>query len=167
MCVALAALDATVQVTGSGGEREIPFADFHRLAGDTPNIDTNLRPDEIITAVDLPAQGFAEHHAYLKIRERTSYAFALVSVAAALELDGDTVKDARLALGAVAHKPWRKRDAEMLLVGKRINPEDSLRAADALLQGARGFGHNNFKIELARRAIVRTLQEAAQRGVNT
>jgi xanthine dehydrogenase YagS FAD-binding subunit len=167
MCVALAALDATVQVTGSGGQREIPFADFHRLAGETPNIDTNLRHDEIITAVDLPAQGFAEHHAYLKIRERTSYAFALVSVAAALELDGDTVKDARLALGAVAHKPWRKRDAEMLLVGKRINPEDSRRAADALLQGARGFGHNNFKIELARRAIVRALQEAAQRGVNT
>jgi xanthine dehydrogenase YagS FAD-binding subunit len=164
MCVALAALDAVVQVSGPRGERQIPFAEFHRLPGDTPNVDTNVQPNELITAVDLPAHGFAEHYAYLKIRERTSYAFALVSVAAALDLEGDTVKEARLALGSVAHEPWRKPDAETLLVGKPVTAEASRRAADVLLDGARGFGHNNFKIELARRAIVRALQQAAQSG---
>src|SRR5919204_711568 len=109
MCVALAALEAVVRVTGPGGDRAIPFADFHRLPGDTPHLDTNLAAGEIITAVDLPARGFAAHHAYLKVRDRQSYAFALVSVAAALEVEGDTVKEARLALGGVAHKPWRDR----------------------------------------------------------
>ncbi len=166
MCVALAALEAVVRVTGPRGEREIPFAEFHRLPGETPDIDTNLMHDEIITAVDLPGRGFADHHAYLKIRERTSYAFALVSVAAALELDGDTVKDARLALGSVAHKPWRDPAAEKLLVGKQVSAEQWRRAADALLQGAHGFGYNDFKIELAKRAIVRALQEAAGNGAS-
>src|SRR5829696_8175911 len=112
MCVALAALEATVHVAGPSGERSIAFADFHRLPGDTPQIDNNLKPDEIVTAIELPAQGFAKNYSYLKIRDRLSYAFALVSVAAALELEGDTVKEARLALGSVAHKPWRDPAAE-------------------------------------------------------
>ena len=107
MCVALAALEATVHVPGPAGERAIAFADFHRLPGDTPQRDTNLEPDEIVTAVELPPRGFAANYTYLKIRDRLSYAFALVSVAAALELEGDTIKEARLALGGVAHKPWR------------------------------------------------------------
>ena len=118
MCVALAALDATVHVTGPAGERAIAFADFHRLPGDTPQRDTNLQPNEIITAIELPAQGFAANYTYLKIRDRLSYAFALVSVAAALELEGGTIKEARLALGGVAHKPWRDPAAEAALRGQ-------------------------------------------------
>lgn len=163
MCVALAALDAIVRVTGPGGDRAVPFADFHRLPGDTPHLDTNLGPGEIITAVDLPAKGFAEHHAYLKVRDRASYAFALVSVAAALEMDGDTITDARVALGGVAHKPWRDRQAEELLRGQRAARESFERVAEALLSGAQGFGHNTFKIALAKRVIVRGLSEAAAR----
>jgi xanthine dehydrogenase YagS FAD-binding subunit len=161
MCVALAALEAVVRVTGPDGGRAIPFADFHRLPGDTPHIDTNLQADEMITAVDLPANGFAEHHAYLKVRDRQSYAFALVSVAAALEMDGETVREARLALGGVAHKPWRNRQAETLLHNKSATLENFRRVAEALLSNARGFGHNNFKVELAKRAIVRALSQAA------
>ena len=124
MCVALAALDAKVHVAGPSGERTIAFADFHRLPGTTPQRDTNLQPDEIVTAVELPAQGFAKNYTYLKIRDRLSYAFALVSVAAALELDGDTIKQARLALGGVAHKPWRDANAEAALRGQRRNFRD-------------------------------------------
>jgi xanthine dehydrogenase YagS FAD-binding subunit len=161
MCVALTALEAVVHVTGPTGERAIRMADFHRLPGDTPDIDTNLRGNEIITSVDLPAQGFPEHHAYLKIRERTSYAFALVSVAAALELDGDTVVQARLALGSVAHKPWRSPEVEQLLEGQRATRDNFQRAAEAMLRDARGYGHNDFKIELAKRAIVRAFLTAA------
>lgn len=118
MCIALAALDAIARVTGQNGERTIPFDQFHRLPGDTPQLDTSLQTDEIITAIDLPAQGFADHHAYLKLRDHTSYAFALVSVAAALEMDGDNIKQARIALGGVAHKPWRNPEAEAMLNGK-------------------------------------------------
>ena len=162
MSVALAALEAVVHVTGPSGDRAMPLADFHRLPGDTPHVDTNLRPAEIITAVELPARGFAGHHAYLKIRERASYAFALVSVAVGLELHGDVVTEARLALGGVAHKPWRDPEAEALLRGRPATAEHGRRAADALLRGARGFGHNDFKIELARRAIVRALGQAAR-----
>jgi xanthine dehydrogenase YagS FAD-binding subunit len=160
MCVALAALDAVVRVTGPKGERAIPFADFHRLAGDTPHIDTNLGADEIITAVDLPARGFAEHHAYLKVRDRASYAFALVSVAAAVELEGQIIKLARVALGGVAHKPWRDPRAEEILIGQTATASNSARLAEELLRDAKGFGHNDFKIELAKRAIVRALAEA-------
>lgn len=163
MCVALAVLEAVVQVTGPGGERTIPLADFHRLPGDTPHIDNNLRADEIITAVDLPARGFAEHHAYLKVRDRASYAFALVSVAVALELDGDRVAEARVALGGVAHRPWRDRQAEALLRGEAVTRGSFQRLAEALLRDARGFGHNDFKIELARRAVMRALALAAAR----
>lgn len=161
MCVALAALEAVVRVTGPDGDRGIPFADFHRLPGDTPHLDTNLKPDEIITAVDLPRKGFAEHHAYVKVRDRASYAFALVSVAAALEMEGDKITEARVVLGGVAHKPWRDREAEALLRGQSASPEAFHRVAEALLQGARGFGSNTFKIELARRTIVRGLSQAA------
>jgi len=162
MCVALAALDAKVHVTGPGGERAIAFADFHRLPGDTPQRDTNLRPNEIVTAVELPARGFAANYTYLKIRDRLSYAFALVSIAAALELQGDTIKEARLALGGVAHKPWRDTAAEAALRGQAANQATFTRAAELLLRDARGYAHNSFKIDLARRGIVRALTQAAQ-----
>jgi xanthine dehydrogenase YagS FAD-binding subunit len=161
MCVALAALDARVHALGGAGERTIPFGSFHRLPGETPERDTNLQAEEIITAIELPPRGFAANYSYLKIRDRLSFAFALVSVAAALELAGDDIKDGRIALGGVAHKPWRDRDAEDALKGKPATRETFARAADLLLRGARGFGHNDFKIELARRAVVRALEQAA------
>jgi len=161
MCVALAALDARVLATGRDGERSIAFADFHRLPGDTPQLDTNLKKDEIITAIELPPKGFATNHSYMKIRDRLSYAFALVAVAAALEIDNGAIKEVRLALGGVAHKPWRDRETEALLRGTRASRESFVQAADNMLRDARGFGHNDFKIELARRAIVRTLTQAA------
>ncbi|MDT8330255.1 xanthine dehydrogenase family protein subunit M [Roseomonas gilardii] len=161
MCVALAALEAVVLVTGPQGERTIPIAAFHRLPGDTPERDTNLGADELITAIDLPAQGFAEHHTYLKLRDRASYAFALVSVAVGLEMEGDTVKEARIALGGVAHKPWRRPEAEALLRGRPATLESFLPAAEALIEGARGHGQNDFKIPMARQAILRALSQAA------
>ncbi|WP_164018058.1 FAD binding domain-containing protein [Pyxidicoccus trucidator] len=161
MCVALAALEAVIHVTGKDGERAIPFADFHRLPGDTPHLDTNLRPDELITAVELPREGFAAHSSYLKVRDRASYAFALVSVAAALSVDGGRIKTARLALGGVAHKPWRDMGAEALLTGKPATREHFQTAADALVRDAKGHGHNTFKIELAKRTVVRALEQAA------
>jgi xanthine dehydrogenase YagS FAD-binding subunit len=161
MCVALAALEAVVRVTGPDGERAFPFADFHRLPGDTPNTDTNLRQDEIITAVDLPANGFPAHHTYVKVRDRASYAFALVSVAAALEMDGQTIREARVALGGVAPKPWRDREAEMMLHGRTADWDAFGQFAEVLLSEARGHGHNDFKIELAKRAVVGALSEAA------
>ena len=161
MCVALAALEATIQVAGPSGERVIAFADFHRLPGDTPQRDTNLQPDEIVTAVQLPARGFAENYTYLKIRDRLSYAFALVSAAAALELEGNMIREARLALGGVAHKPWRDRAAEAVLRGQPATEASFGRAADLLLRDAKGFEHNAFKIDLARRVIMRALTQAA------
>jgi xanthine dehydrogenase YagS FAD-binding subunit len=161
MCVALAALEAEVRVTGPDGERVIPFADYHRLPGDEPWRDTTLERGELVTAIDLPAEGFAAHYTYLKLRDRLSYAFALVSVAAALKLDGDRVAQARIALGGVAHKPWRRPVAESELIGRQISQKSFAAAADALLEGAVGQGQNDFKIELARRAIVRALQQAA------
>jgi xanthine dehydrogenase YagS FAD-binding subunit len=162
MCVALAALDATVQVTGPEGERAIAFSDFHRLPGDSPQTDTNLLPNEVVTAITLPAQGFAANYSYLKIRDRLSYAFALVSAAAALEFDGDKIKEARLALGGVAHKPWRDASAETALRGQTADHTAFGRAADLLLRDAKGFAHNTFKIDLARQAIVRALTQAAK-----
>ena len=161
MCVALAALEAKVHVAGPAGERTIAFADFHRLPGNTPEIDTNLKPNEIITAIELPAQGFAANYSYLKIRDRLSYAFALVSVAAALELEGNRIKEARLALGGVAHKPWRNLEAELAMRGKPADAPAFAEAAAVLLRDAKGFAHNAFKIDLARRVIVRTLRQAA------
>jgi xanthine dehydrogenase YagS FAD-binding subunit len=161
MCVALAALDAKVHVAGPTGARAIAFADFHRLPENTPQRDTNLQPDEIVTAIELPARGFAANYTYLKIRDRLSYAFALVSVAAALELDGNAIKEARLALGGVAHKPWRDPAAEAALRGEVPTEATFARAADLLLRDAKGFEHNAFKINLARRAVVRALTQAA------
>ena len=161
-CIALAALEAVVQVRGTHGERAIPFEEFHRLPGDTPEVDHTLAQDEIITAIDLPPGNFDKANTYLKIRDRESYAFALVSVAAAMDLEGETIRSARLALGGVAHKPWRDLGAEELLQGKPATRESFQEAANFLLREARGFGFNNFKVELARRAIVRALEEAAQ-----
>ncbi len=162
MCVALAALEASVHVAGPAGERVIAFSDFHRLPGDTPQLDTNLHAGEIITAIELPAEGFAANYSYLKIRDRLSYAFALVSVAAALELEGDIVKQVRLAIGGVAHKPWRDEAAEAALRGQPADQASFASAADRLLRDAKGYAHNAFKIDLARRAIVRALTQAAQ-----
>lgn len=163
MCVALAALDAVVRVEGPQGARTIPFADFHRLPGDTPQTDTNLRADELITAIDLPAAAsvFAPYSYYLKVRDRASYAFALVSVAAALDLRNGTIQQARLALGGVAHKPWRANSAEQVLNGQRMDQAVFQRAAEAAMQGATATEHNRFKIELGKRAIVRALTIAA------
>jgi xanthine dehydrogenase YagS FAD-binding subunit len=162
MCVALAALGATVHVTGPAGERAIAFADFHRLPESTPQFDTNLYRNDIVTAVELPAQGFAANYTYLKIRDRLSYAFALVSIAAALELEGDMIKEARLALGGVAHKPWRDQAVEAALRGRTANEATFMHAADLVLRDAKGYAHNSFKIDLARRGIVRALTQAAR-----
>jgi xanthine dehydrogenase YagS FAD-binding subunit len=162
MCVALAVLEASVHVTGPRGDRVIALTDFHRLPGDTPQRDTNLEADELITAVEVPAQGFAANYTYLKIRDRLSYAFALVSVAVGLELDGSKIKEARFALGGVAHKPWRNGAAEASLSGQSASEATFAKAAEIVLRDAKGFGHNTFKIDLARRAIVRALWQAAR-----
>jgi xanthine dehydrogenase YagS FAD-binding subunit len=162
MNVALAALRATVHVRSTKGERAIPLAEFHRLPGSTPNLDTNLRPDELITAVELPPPLFSKHSWYLKVRDRQSYAFALVSVAAGLEMDGNAVKSAGLALGGVAHKPWRSLEAEKALAGLPATAESFAKAADLALTGAKGYEHNAFKIQLAKRSIVRAFTLAAR-----
>jgi xanthine dehydrogenase YagS FAD-binding subunit len=161
MAVALAALDAGVRVRGSQGERTIPLVDFHRLPGNTPHIETQLAHGELITAIDLPAAGFAKNAHYLKIRDRTSYAFALVSVAAALDLQDGVIRQARIALGGVAHKPWRAVDAERLLAGVRPEAAALRPAAEAALAGARTTRENAFKVELGKRAIVRAVLTAA------
>ena len=172
MCVALRALDAVVQVQSPSGARAIAFADFHRLPGDRPDVDTTLAHDELITHIELPpAPAFAPHAAYLKLRERASYAFALVSVAAALDLGEDgRVRQARLAIGGVAHQPWRDPQAEALLAGQPASSALFEQAADMLLRGAQaqglGPGSNAFKIPMARRAVVRAL-ETALRGTVT
>jgi xanthine dehydrogenase YagS FAD-binding subunit len=162
MNVALAALDAVVQVSGPKGERRIPIGEFHRLPGMMPQVDTVLQPAELITAVDLPPPAFTEHTHYLKVRERNSYAFALVSVAAALDMDGRTVRQARIALGGVAHKPWRLPAAEVLLAGQPLDDARAAQAARLLLDGAQAFKDNAYKIKLAERAIVRALREAQE-----
>jgi xanthine dehydrogenase YagS FAD-binding subunit len=162
MCVALSVLEAKVRVTGPRGEREIAFADFHRLPGDTPQHETNLNHGELITAIELPARGFASNYTYLKIRDRLSYAFALVSVAVGLELEGGNIREARFALGGVAHKPWRNAEAEAALRGKAAGEAVFAQAADIVLREAKGFGGNSFKIDLGRRALVRALSQAAR-----
>ena len=163
MCVALAALEAIVRVRGPNGEREIAFGDFHRLPGNTPQRDTNLAPDELIIAVDLPPMTFAVRSHYLKIRDRANYAFALVSVAAALDLDSNkTIKAARIALGGVAHKPWRANATEKKLVGEKADEKTFCDAAEAELAPAKGYKYNTFKIELVRRAIVRALSAVTE-----
>jgi xanthine dehydrogenase YagS FAD-binding subunit len=164
MCVALAALDALVHIEGPQGVRTVPMADFHRLPGDTPQRDTNLRSDELITAVELLALPFARHSLYRKVRDRASYAFALVSVAAALAVEDGTIVNARLALGGVAHKPWRAFAAEQVLLGAHASEDTFTRAADEELKAARGYTHNVFKITLARRTMVNVLLALAQTG---
>ena len=162
MCVALAALDARVLVQGIHGERSLAFHDFHRLPGGAPERDNNLVDGELITAVELPPSNCAGRSSYLKVRDRASYAFALVSVAAALELDDGGIRKARIALGGVAHKPWRREEAEALLVGAPPDEVVFNAAANLLLEGASGFSDNTFKIDLARRAIVRALTDATR-----
>jgi xanthine dehydrogenase YagS FAD-binding subunit len=161
MCVAMAALDATVHVEGPNGPRAIEFAEFHRLPGNEPQRDNTMQPGELVVAVELPPSDFGSNHTYLKIRDRLSYAFALVSVAAALRIENGVIQDARFALGGVAHKPWRDRKAEEMLRGQRPDESRFRRCADEILRGAKGHGGNDFKIELARRTIVRALRQAA------
>ena len=162
MCVALAALDATVHLSGASGQRTMPFTLVHRLPGDTPQIETEVQPGELITAVELPPMPLAARSTYRKVRDRASYAFALVSVAAALEVENGTVVDVRLALGGVAHKPWRALNAENTLRGKAATAENFQAAAQAELAEAKPLEHNAFKVELANRVIVAVLQELAQ-----
>ena len=162
MNVAMAALGATINVQGPKGKRAISIAEFHRLPGESPQFDTNLKADELITSVDLPPAKFAKNSWYLKVRDRNSYAFALVSVAAGLEMNGSTIKSAGLALGGVAHKPWCPVGAEESLVGASASPEAFRKAAEIALTGAKGYEHNAFKIELAKQTIVRALTLAAQ-----
>jgi xanthine dehydrogenase YagS FAD-binding subunit len=160
MNVALAALEALVRVSGPTGERVIAFAEFHRLPGDHPELDTTLQPGELITSVDLPPPLFAQHSHYLKVRDRASYAFALVSVAAALQMDGNTVTTARIALGGVAHKPWRASQTEQMLTGQPLSRTTLQQAAALAVRDAKSYGDNDFKIELAQRAIVRAVATA-------
>jgi xanthine dehydrogenase YagS FAD-binding subunit len=161
MSVALVALDATVLVSGPKGDRRIAFADLHRLPGDHPEKDTTLEAGELITAVDVPDGPFTKHVHYQKVRERASYAFALLSVAAALDLDGTTIKGARLAMGGVAHKPWRLAAAEQALVGKPATEETFRQAAAVAMQGAKAFKHNAYKLRLGPNTIVQALRTAA------
>ena len=165
MAVALAALDATVKVKNAAGtERAIAFADFHRLPGDMPEKDTTLNQGEMITAIEIPKNNFADKSYYLKVRDRSSYAFALVSVAAGLELSGNKITKARIAMGGVAHKPWRALKAEELLIGKEATEANFKLAADAEMAEAKPLEYNKFKVELGNRSIVRALQMALNGG---
>ncbi len=167
MCVALVALDAVVQVQDAKGQtRTIPFAEYHRLPGNEPQIDNTLHHDEVITSLDIPANPFAAKSYYLKVRDRASYAFALVSVAAALETDGSTIKQCRIAMGGVAHKPWRATEAEKFLVGKTADEATFKQAAALEMQQAKPLEHNKYKVELGQRAIVRALMQAMNGGTN-
>jgi xanthine dehydrogenase YagS FAD-binding subunit len=159
MCVALVALDAVIHLCGANGARTVPLMEFHRLPGEHPEVETILLPGELITAIEIPSLPFAVHSTYRKVRDRASYAFALVSVAAALELEGDTVKDVRIALGGVAHKPWRALKAEDALRGKLASSEAFANAAAMELADATPLSDNGFKIELAKRTITAVLNE--------
>jgi xanthine dehydrogenase YagS FAD-binding subunit len=153
-----------VHVKGAAGERTIPMNDFHHLPGNAPHVETSLGPEELITAIHLPPLAFAKHSRYRKVRDRASYAFALVSVAAAMETDDGTIRNIRLALGGVAHKPWRAWKAEKAMIGAPATGETFKRAAEAELSDARGYGYNDFKIELAKRTMVGVLMELAEAG---
>ena len=160
MAVALAALEAVIEVQGPVGTRRLAMEDFHRLPKDTPERDHTLAPGEIIVAIELAPSGFARHWHYVKVRDRASYAFALVSAAVALEIEEGAVRTARIALGGVAHKPWRARESEALLAGKPLDRAAIRQAADASVEGARPLSGNAFKVELTRRAVRRALQQA-------
>ena len=159
MCVALVALDAKVVISSKLGDRRIYLADFQRLPGTTPNKDNNLQKGELITAVEIPVNNaLAKNSLYIKVRDRASYAFALVSVAAALDIDGNKIINARLAMGGVAHKPWRLTSAENFLKGKNVSEENFKQAAALAMKGAKGYGQNNFKLKMAPNTIVETLK---------
>jgi xanthine dehydrogenase YagS FAD-binding subunit len=157
MCVALAALDASVVLSNAKGERKLPFTDFHRLPGNTPHVDNNLKRGEMITSIEVPVNKFAKRYLYTKIRDRQSYAFALVSVAAALDLYGDTIQQVRIAMGGVAHKPWRLTEAENYLKGKKATESNFKEAVSLAMKNAKGYGDNNFKLKLAPNAVIDTL----------
>ena len=159
MCVALAALNATVNVSGAKGEKKILFTDFHRLPGDTPELDNNLQTGELITSIHIPANRFNKSY-YLKVRDRLSYAFALVSVAVALEVTDCIIKSASIAMGGVAHKPWRLTEVEKYLIGKSTTANVFKDAADIALTGAKTYQHNEFKVKLGKSAIVEALMKA-------
>lgn len=160
MCVGLAALDAVVIVQGPDGERSIPFTDYHRLPGSTPEKDNNLNPGELIKSIEIPKNNFKGNSYYLKVRDRSSYAFALVSVAVALEISGNEIKQIRIAMGGVSHKPWRATQAENYLIGKRANENSFKEAATIAMKDAKPLTHNHFKVELGKKAIVRALMQA-------
>ena len=164
LAVALVALDAAVQVLGARGPRTVPLIDFHRLPGTTPHIETVLDPGEVISAITVPANPAARRSHYLKVRDRASFEFAVVSAAVALEVDGGSIRQARVALGGVGTKPWRVPQVEAALIGGSLEPAALRRAAALAAQGAQGHGHNDFKIELMQRAIVRAVQTAGARA---
>jgi xanthine dehydrogenase YagS FAD-binding subunit len=161
MCVGLAALDATVIIAGKKGERRIPFTDFHRLPGDHPDIDNTLAKDEMIIGVDIPDNNFAKNSYYLKVRDRQSYAFALVSVAAGLDISNGVIRQARLAMGGVAHKPWLLFEAEKFLVGRPVSEDSFKQAAQIAMQGAKAYEYNAFKLKLAPATITEALKHAS------
>ncbi|MEZ0484620.1 FAD binding domain-containing protein [Fibrella aquatica] len=162
MCIALVALDATVNVSGPKGDRTIPFSEFHRLPGDAPQKDNTLLPGELIMSVDLPTNRFADNSHYLKVRDRASYAFALISVGVAIDMKRDTIQDVRLAMGGVAHKPWRLTAAENFLKGKAATEANFKQAAELAMQGAKGYGENDFKLTLAPNSIIDALKTATK-----
>src|SRR5215210_371812 len=164
LAVALVALDASVEVRGPGGQRTVPMIDFHRLPGDTPHIETVLQPGEVIAAITVPASPATGRSHYLKVRDRASFEFAVVSAAVALEMDGARIRQARIACGGVGTKPWRLPRVEAALAGATLDPATLRRAAALAAQGARGRGHNDFKIELMQRAIVRAVETAGARA---
>jgi xanthine dehydrogenase YagS FAD-binding subunit len=161
LAVALAALDATIHVTGTEGDREIALHDFYRLPGDTPQIETALEPHELIAGISLPRLAFASRSTYVKVRDRAQYDFALASAAVAVDLRGTTIGEARIALGGVGTIPWRSIEAERILAGAPANRERFERAAQTAMSGARGRGANDYKIPLGRRTLVRALERAA------
>ena len=165
MCVALSALDAKVLLQGLKGQREVPIVDFHRLPGDTPHLDTNLQPDELIVAIHLPELAYGSRSSYIKVRDRNSYAFALASVAAIVDLDDKgLIRKAHIALGGVAHKPWRARQAESHLLGTKPEPSVIRTAADLELRDAKVYRDNSFKVELVKRTMVQAVMAAANQG---
>lgn len=164
MCIALVALDAEVILANAKGERKIPFKAFHRLAGDTPQLDNNLKADEMITGVEIPINNLAKNYHYLKVRDRASYAFALVSVAAAFETVDNKIIDVRLAMGGVAHKPWRLSAAELFLKGKEASLTNFEQAAQLAMKDAKGFGGNDFKLKLAPNTIIEALNLAKSKA---
>lgn len=164
MCVALIALDASVVLANQKGEHKILFKDFHRLAGDTPQLDNNLKADEMIIRLEIPINNLAKNSHYLKVRDRASYAFALVSVAAALEISDNKITDVRLAMGGVAHKPWRLTASENFLKGKEASTANFEQAAKLAMTNAKGFGENDFKLQMAPNSIIESLTLAKSKA---